>query len=131
MKSKPSKDPLNQFLELRKTLRLERASIRRRLARIESVLTPPLDPAPAAAPAPARTPAVKKAVRRQQPGRKAGVPSLKAVVRQLTAAQPLTKAEIDARLKQMGRAFAKRSLDVALYDKSTFRRADGKFSPLS
>lgn len=131
MKRKPRKDPLHQFLELRKTLRLERASIRRRLARIENVLTPPLDTAPAAAPAPTPGPAISKTARRGKPSRAPGVPSLKAVVRQLTAAQPLTKAEIDARLKQMGRAFAKRSLDVALYDKSTFKRADGKFSPLS
>ena len=86
----------------------------------------PTEPAKPALPAPAST----KSVRRKQPGRIPGQPSLKAVVSQLTAAKPLTRGEIIAGLKKVGHKYAEGSLQFTLYKKGNFKRADGKFSPV-
>lgn len=176
-------DPLTHFLDLRKTLRMERARIIRRLARIDGVIAPapekhtspapvaiPTEPVPiggmpkrkvskasrakmaaaqkarwaktkavsqpeAAKPAfpapastkPAETP--RKPVRRKKSVRIPGQPSLKEAVRRLTAAKPLTRAEIIAGLKKVGHKFAEGSLQFALYNKANFKRVDGKSAP--
>jgi hypothetical protein len=53
------------------------------------------------------------------------------MVRQLTAAKPLSKSEIIAALDKTGRKFSKGYLSVLLYTKGNFKRANGKFTPQS
>lgn len=126
-------DPLNQFINLRKSLLNEKAAHLARLTEIDKALgtqtesAKPAVPTPSLAKAPAQ--AARKPVRPKKSGRIPGQPSLKEAVRRLTAAKPLTRAEIIAGLKKAGQKYAEGSLQFTLYKKGNFKRADGKFSP--
>ncbi|MBI3418009.1 MAG: hypothetical protein HY043_22190 [Verrucomicrobia bacterium] len=132
-------DSITQYVALRSSLLNEKVALENRLAQINKALQGELSVAatPAkAVPAPktkvAAAPQVKVANHRALPKIKNPM-SLKAAVIKATNVKPLTKPEILTAIHKLGYRFATptplKSLDVVLYTKGDFKRANGRFSP--
>jgi hypothetical protein len=119
------KNALDKFIELRKALVNEKAALEARLKSIEEALAGGL---PVAAKAAAGVPGVRKGFKKIR-----NPMSLRAAVTQVTKAKPLTKPEILAAIAKLGYRFTTKSplnsLNVVLYSKNRFKKANGKFSP--
>ena len=120
-------DSLKQYVTIRSALLNEKAAIESRLAQINQALQGDVA---AATPAPVKV--VIAATAMPQSKIQNSI-SLKTAVTKVTALKPLTKPEILAAIHKIGYRFITKnpgkSLDVVLYTKGDFRRANGRFSP--
>jgi hypothetical protein len=118
-------DALKLYVASREALQKEKAVLEQRLSQIEAALGEG-----------------DHSFKSHPPRRMAGGPpvrrrrnklSLKAAVRQVTRARPLTKEEILAAVQKLGYEFTTRnpmnSLHYVLYSKGDFKRQNGRFSP--
>lgn len=119
-------DAVKQFIALRAALTSEKTRLEARLAEIDRALGQAVGRSSA-----------KGAVATVPPPRHKranNVVSLKEAVIQATKNKPLTKREILEAIKRNGYRFSAKnpmnSLNVTLYTKGNFKRANGKFSPL-
>ena len=114
---------IQKYVTLRHALIKEKADLEKRLHLVNEALS---ESGPA-------TPA-KLRKQRTRPRKLVKNPmSLRAAIKTVTKAKPLTKSEILVAIKKLGYAFNTTnplgSLNSVLYSKRQFKNADGKFSP--
>ena len=124
---------VNEFVAMRASLLQERAALESRLAQISRALANQ----PAAVAAPAVVPAAKPVATAASTGRRKRAKnsmSLHEAVLGVIGAQALTKEQLLAAVLQTGYRFTAKkpanSLGNLLYQKSKFKNAGGKFSPV-
>ena len=114
---------IKKFVTLRHALFTEKAGLEKRLHLINEALSESGPAAPAKLPKQRTHP--RKLVKNPM--------SLRAAIKAVTKAKPLTKSEILAAIKKLGYAFNTTkplgSLNSVLYSKRQFKNSNGKFSP--
>lgn len=123
-----TRNDLEQFVQLREGLRIEKTELERRLMQINAALASDGNQSSGAV---ATVKTTRKAGNRKRPRNRMSLPE--AVIR-VTTAKPLTKDEILIELKKLGYRFSAKkpinSLNVVLYGKKPkFKNERGKFSP--
>ena len=117
------KDPVQQFLELRKNLKQERMELVEQIKRIDDALASTMNEAK-------KQPNIESL---KQPRAKRNKISLKNAVIKITTQKPRTKSEIMSALHDIGYVFSSatpiNSLNATLYQKGQFINKKGYFSP--
>ena len=117
------KDPVQQFLELRKNLKQERMELVEQIKRIDDALASTMSEAK-------KQPNIESL---KQPRTKRNKISLKNAVIKITTQKPRTKIEIMSALNDIGYVFSSatpiNSLNATLYSKGQFINKKGYFSP--
>lgn len=119
------KDPVQQFLELRKNLKQERMELVEQIKRIDDALASTMNEAK-------KQPNIES-LKQPRTKRNKNKISLKNAVIKITTQKPRTKIEIMSALNDIGYVFSSatpiNSLNATLYSKGQFINKKGYFSP--